>query len=138
MTSNLFSIMLVDDQSAILEGLKRLVESTGIAQVVAAETDGDQAVTTAISKKPDLILLDVSLGRQSGIEVAQRLFERWGDARVLAVSAHADPVYVRGMLNAGASGYMLKDNGPKEMENAITTIMDGGQWLGAGLSPDFA
>lgn len=136
MTSNLFSIMLVDDQSAILEGLKRLVESTGIAQVVAAETDGDQAVTTAISKKPDLILLDVSLGRQSGIEVAQRLFERWGDARVLAVSAHADPVYVRGMLGAGARGYMLKDNGPSELANAITTIMDGGRWLGAGLSPE--
>lgn len=138
MTSNLVSIMLVDDQFAILEGLKKLVESTGIARVVAAETDGDQAVTTAISQKPDLILLDVSLGKQSGIDVAQRLFEGWSDARVLAVSAHADPVYVRGMLNAGASGYMLKDNGPSEMQSAISTIMDGGQWLGAGLTPEFA
>lgn len=138
MTSKLFSIMLVDDQSAILEVLEKLVESTGIARVVAAETDGDRAVTTAISKKPDLILLDVSLGKQSGMDVAQRLFESWCDARVLAVSAHADPVYVRGMLSAGASGYMLKDNGPSEMGSAISTIMDGGQWLGDGLSPDFA
>ena len=138
MTVKQFSIMLVDDQSAILDGLKRLVESTGIARVIAAETDGERALSTAISEKPDLILLDVSLGQQSGIDVARRLCEQWGDARVLAVSAHADPVYVRGMFNAGASGYMLKDNGPSELASAISTIMGGGQWLGDGLSPEFA
>lgn len=134
MSSDLYSIMLVDDQAPILESLKKLVENTGIARVVAAETDGDQAVSTAIRKKPDLILLDVSLGETSGIDVARRLFEQWRDARVLAVSAHADPVYVRGMLGAGASGYMLKDNGPGEIASAISTIMDGGRWLGDGLS----
>ncbi len=133
-----FSIMLVDDQAAILDGLTKLVESTGIARVIAAETDGERALTTAISAKPDLILLDVSLGKQSGIDVARRLFEQWTGARVLAVSAHADPVYVRGMLSAGASGYMLKDKGPAEIANAISTIMNGGQWFGDGLSPEFA
>lgn len=136
MSSDLYSIMLVDDQAPILESLKKLVEGTGIARVVAAETDGDLAVSTAVRKKPDLILLDVSLGKTSGIDVARRLFEQWRDARVLAVSAHADPVYVRGMLGAGASGYMLKDNGPSELASAIMTIMDGGRWFGAGLSPE--
>ena len=136
MSSNLYSIMLVDDQAPILESLKKLVEGTGIARVVAAETDGEQAVTTAVRKKPDLILLDVSLGKTSGIDVTRRLFEQWRDARVLAVSAHADPVYVRGMLGAGASGYMLKDNGPGEIASAISTIMDGGRWLGGGLSAE--
>ena len=134
MSSNLYSIMLVDDQAPILESLQKLVESTGIARVVAAETDGEQALTTAVRKKPDLILLDVSLGKTSGIDVARRLFEQWQDARVLAVSAHADPVYVRGMLGVGASGYMLKDNGPREIASAISTIMDGGRWFGGGLS----
>ncbi len=136
MSSDLYSIMLVDDQAPILESLKKLVEGTGIARVVAAETDGDLAVSTAVRKKPDLILLDVSLGKTSGIDVARRLFEQWRDARVLAVSAHADPVYVRGMLGVGASGYMLKDNGPKEIASAISTIMDGGHWLGGGLSAE--
>ncbi len=136
MSAKTFSIMLVDDQAPILEGLTKLVENTGIARVIAAETDGDRAVSTAISARPDLILLDVSLGRTSGVEVTERLFEQWRDARVLAVSAHADPVYVRGMLGAGASGYMLKDNGPSELASAIMTIMDSGRWLGAGLSPE--
>ncbi len=136
MSAKTVSIMLIDDQAPILEGLTKLVENTGIARVIATETDGDRAVSTAIGAKPDLILLDVSLGRTSGVEVAECLLEHWRDARVLALSAHADPVYVRGMLGAGARGYMLKDNGPSELANAITTIMDGGRWLGAGLSPE--
>lgn len=132
----MFSIMLVDDQPAILAGLATLVESTGIAQVVATETDGDAAIDIAVERKPDLILLDVSLGKVSGVDIARQLKEKWQDARVLAVSAHANSVYVRSMINAGANGYMLKDNGPREMVNAITTIMQGGQWIGEGLSFD--
>lgn len=130
----MISIMLVDDQPAILAGLTTLVESTGIAQVVATETDGDAAISTALTQEPDLILLDVSLGGVSGVDIAHRLFQQWPDARVLAVSAHADSVYVRGMLNAGARGYMLKDRGPEELVDAINVIMDGGQWIGEGLA----
>ncbi len=103
----MLSIMLIDDQPAILAGLSTLVESTGVASVVATETDGDAGIETALEKRPDLILLDVSLGSVSGIEVAKKLFAKWPDARVLAVSAHANSVYVRGMINAGARGYML-------------------------------
>lgn len=130
----MISILLVDDQPAILAGLTTLVESTGIAQVVASETDADAAISTALDERPDLILLDVSLAGTSGVDVARELFQQWPDARVLAVSAHADSVYVRGMLNAGASGYMLKDNGPNELVGAIRTIMGGGQWIGEGLT----
>lgn len=130
----MISIMLIDDQPAIVAGLTTLVEATGIAQVVVTETDGEAAVASAIEHKPDLILLDVSLGESSGVDVARQLFERCKDARVLAVSAHSDSFYVRSMLKAGVDGYMLKDNGPAEIVNAITTIMDGGQWIGSGLS----
>lgn len=131
---HMISVMLVDDQPAILAGLTSLVESTGIARVIATETDGDTAIDIAIEQKPDLILLDVSLGQVSGVDIARKLKQRWQEARVIAVSAHASSVYVRGMINAGASGYMLKDNGPKEIVNAITTVMQGGQWIGEGLS----
>ena len=130
----MYSIMLVDDQPAILDGMTTMVENTGIARVVATETDGKAAVDTAVTEKPDLILLDVSLGGLSGIDVARKLFARWREAKVLAVSAHADSVYVRGMLDAGASGYMLKDNGPNEILGAIETIMEGGRWIGNGLA----
>jgi len=132
----MFSVMLVDDQPAVLAGLVTLVENTGIAQVVATETDGETAISTALEQRPDLILLDVSLGTTSGVDIARKPKRKWQDARLLAVSAHANSVYVRGMINAGASGYMLKDNGPGEILDAIMTIMQGGQWIGTGLSVD--
>jgi DNA-binding NarL/FixJ family response regulator len=133
----MYSVMLIDDQPAILAGMTTLIESSGIAEVVAAETDIDSAISFAVERKPDLILLDVSLGPESGIDVARRLFENWGEARVLAVSAHTNSVYVRGMLKAGASGYMLKENAPVEIEKAISAIMQGGQWIGEGISAAF-
>ena len=134
----MFSIMLVDDQPAILAGMTTLVDDTGIAEVVAAECDGEAAIRTALELRPDLILMDVSLGGVSGADLARRLKAQWPGARLLAMSAHADPVYVRGMMAAGASGYMLKDRGPQEIADAIDTIMGGGRWIGEGLSLDFA
>lgn len=131
----MYSVMLIDDQPAIIAGLKALVEGTGIASVVAAETDSERALATALEHRPDLILLDVSLGSDSGVDIARKLIANWREARVLAVSAHASSVYVRSMIDAGASGYMLKDNGPGEIAEAIDTIMTGGRWIGAGLSP---
>lgn len=127
------TIMLVDDKPAMLSGMATMVENTGIATVIARETDAAAAVVVALDKRPDLILLDVSMGQVSGVDVARDILRQWSGAKVLAVSAHADAIYVRSMLNAGASGYMLKDNGPKEIASAITTIIDGGQWIGAGL-----
>ena len=132
----MFTIMLVDDQPAILAGMTTLVDSTGIAEVIATETDGDAAIKTALESKPDLILLDVSLGSVSGVDIARKLKQKWPQARVLAVSAHPESVYVRGMIAAGANGYMLKDRGPQEIVDAINTIMQGGQWIGEGLSID--
>lgn len=132
----MYSVMLVDDQSAILAGLKTLVEATGIAKVVATENDAVAVLATALAERPDLILLDVSLGQDSGIDVAEQILAQWPQARVLAVSAHANTVYVNGMINAGARGYMLKENGPREIADAIGAIMGGGRWMGAGLNVD--
>lgn len=128
--------MLVDDKPAILAGLTSIVEGTGIARVIATATDGNGAIDVALDKRPDLILLDVSLGKESGVDIARKLKQEWQGVRLLAVSAHASSVYVRSMINAGASGYMLKDNGPHEIFDAITAVMRGEQWIGQGLSLD--
>lgn len=134
----MISVMLVDDQQAILSGLAELIESTGIAKVVAAETDGEAAISSALSLYPDLIMVDVSIPEMSGIDIAKKLVEKWQDVRILAVSAHANSIYVRSMLNAGAQGYMLKDNASSEIKNAMRTVMSGGTWIGEGLSPGLA
>ena len=130
----MISVMLVDDQPAILRGLEELIASTGIAKVVAAETDGGAAIASARTHSPDLVLLDVSLPEINGIDIAKKLLENRKEIRILAVSAHANSIYVRSMLGAGAHGYMLKDNASSEIKIAMRTVMDGGTWIGDGLS----
>ncbi len=130
----MITIMLVDDQPAMLTGMKSLVEDTVTAQVVACVSNPDEVVSTALELRPDLILLDVSLGRVSGIDVARDLLGAWPEARVLAISAHADSIYVRGMLDAGARGYLLKDHLASEVASAIEKVLGGGAWRGAGLA----
>ncbi len=99
-----YSVLLVDDQPAILTGLTAVVEATGLARVVATATNGADAVAKARQHQPDLILLDVSLGNESGIDVTNYLLAQRSSNRILALSAHSSSVYVRGMLRAGVCG----------------------------------
>ena len=128
-----YNALLIDDQQALLKGLTVVVEATGIAQVVATATDGKLGLEQARRLQPDLILLDVSLGNESGIDIARQLIADNPEHRILALSAHSDAIYVRGMLNAGACGYLLKDNVHDEMHGAITAAMSDRQWIGDGL-----
>ena len=126
--------MIVDDQPAIIQGLKSLIDDAGIAQVVKTETDGKSALASAIRYRPDLVLVDVSMPDMNGIEIVRNLKKNWQDVNVLAISAHANDLYVRGMLDAGARGYLLKDHAPNELCSAIDSVMQGNLWIGTGLS----
>lgn len=128
--------MILDDQPAILQGLKELVEKTGLGRVVATETNGHEALVSVQKHHPDLILVDVSMPEMSGIEFARHLKDRREDTKILAVSAYANDVYVRSMFNAGANGYLLKDNVATELVSAVRTIIDGGRWISEGLTED--
>ncbi|MGD8350389.1 MAG: response regulator transcription factor [Gammaproteobacteria bacterium] len=131
----MYRVMLVDDQEGMLLELRAIVEATGLASVVAAETNGSAALESAAMHKPDLVLLDVSLGEDSGVDLAAKLLDEFPQTRILAVSAHANPIYVRGMLKAGASGYLLKDNVHGEIGEAIAAVMSSSacMWVGDGL-----
>lgn len=128
-----YTVLLIDDQPAILTGMTAVVEATGLARVVATASNGADAVAHARQHQPDLIFLDVSLGSESGIDVAASLLAQRATNRILAMSAHTDSVYVRGMLNAGACGYLLKEKVHDEIHSAITTVMSERQWIGDGL-----
>lgn len=128
--------MIVDDQPAILQGLKELVEKSGLGRVVATETNGHDALVSVLKHHPDLIVLDVSMPEMSGIEFARHVKNLRNETKILAVSAYANNVYVRGMFNAGANGYLLKDNVATELVSAVRTVMDGGKWISEGLTED--
>lgn len=128
------SILVVDDQPGMLRGLIELVNDSEVASIVVGETDGEVALANAFEYRPDLIILDVSMPKLSGIEIAKKLRTDWEGVKILAVSAHSNDIYVKSMLAAGASGYLLKDNASNELISAIQAIMNGGSWIGQGLT----
>lgn len=127
------SVMLVDDHPEILAYLSALVESTETARVVATATCGTEALEKAALHRPDIIILDVTLEGMSGFEIARILNQGLADTRILAVSTDASYRYVEGMLNAGATGYLLKKDAYDEAKHAIRVLMNGGMWLSKGV-----
>lgn len=129
----MFSVMLVDDQSEILEYLSALVEGTGIARVVATAKNSSEALAKAESHQPDIIMLDVALGGTAAFEIVREILSVASDSRILAVSYHGSPGFVRRMLNVGARGYLLKEDAPVEVKNAIVALINGEKWFSQGL-----
>ena len=129
----MLSIVLIDDQPAFLDILEMLIKESGVARVVGKFTDGAKALEEIASLAPDAITVDVSMPKMNGIEVTKKLHEVSTNPCVLAVSGYVDGVYVRGMIDAGARGYLMKDNLREELITAIQCITEGGQWYGRGL-----
>lgn len=130
----MIKVMIVDDQPVVINELTHLIEDSWTARVVDTAVDGKAAIPSALKKRPDLILLDVSLPDMNGIEIARELKSAWPEVKILAISAYPDSLYVDSMLDAGALGYLLKDNVQDEQVNAIQSISIGKQWLGKGLN----
>ena len=102
--------------------------------MVGEAEDGRAAVRLALERLPDIVLMDVSMPVMDGIEATRRIATQTRDIRVLGLSMHADAKLVREMLQAGASGYVLKHRADKELAGAIRAVMAGG----THLSPEIA
>lgn len=127
------SILIIDDQPAMILGMQGMLDETGTGRKILSATSGLAGIALAIEHEPDLIILDVSMPEMNGIETAKRLTEACGNINILAVSAYSNELYVNSMLEAGASGYLLKENAFDEIEVAIQVILDGQTWIGRGL-----
>lgn len=122
-------IVLCDDHQIIREGLRSLLEKQPDMSVVGEGVNGLDAIRLAREKKPDIMVLDIGMPELNGIAATRRIFEDSKKIKVLALSMHSDQHFVTEMLEAGASGYMLKDSAFSELANAIRTIMVGGLFI---------
>ena len=130
----MYTVVLVDDQPAILQRLTELICDTGIARVIGTDSNSHTALELILRLRPDLVMVDVSMPSLSGVELTKALKSAWSQALVLAVSAHDDGIYLSNMMAAGASGYLLKDDAGTELPEAIKMLMNGGTWISARMS----
>ena len=133
MTAAPARILIVDDHPLAREGLKAVLASAGF--LVAGEAaSGEEAVDLAQRLSPDVVLMDVRLGPGiDGLEATRRIAALGLSARVLMLTLHDSPAYVREALAAGAAGYVLKDTGIDDLRAAIAQVLAGQTAIPIGL-----
>jgi DNA-binding NarL/FixJ family response regulator len=127
-------ILLADDHSLILEGVRRLIESH--YQIVGSANNGKALVEVALRLAPDVVVLDVSMPILNGIDAAREIKTALPLTKLVFLSMHANPLYLRKALQAGASGYVLKSGASEELLNAIVAARKGGSYVSPGFGQE--
>ena len=118
-------ILLADDHAILRSGLQMLIKSQPGLEVVGQAADADEAIARAMSLRPDLAILDISMPGGGGVRVAQEITERLPDTRIIALTMHDDQSYLKAMLSAGASGFVVKQSADARLLDAIDMVMRG-------------
>ncbi len=127
-------IILADDHKVLREGLKSLLNQEKDIQVIGEADDGQAVVRLTRKLEPDIVVLDIGMPNMNGIQATQHIVAEVPDTKVLALSMHSDHQFVVKMLQAGASGYMLKDCAFEELVSAVRDIAAGKFYLSKDIT----
>jgi two-component system response regulator NreC len=123
------TILLADDHRLLREGLRSLLEEQPDMTVVGEAENGKSAVESAANLMPDIIIMDISMPGLNGIDATQQILLNCPQSKVIALSMHTERRTVVGMINAGASGYLLKDCAFEEVVLAVRAVAANGTYL---------
>ncbi len=127
-------VMIADDHAILRAGLRMLVNAQADMEVVSEAADGEKAVQTARETRPEVALLDLTMPRVGGMKALQEMARDCRETRVLVLTMHDDPAYLRSALAAGASGYLLKRAVDAELLAAIRAVHRGGIFVDPRLA----
>ena len=123
------NILLADDHMLLRQGLATLIEAEPDMHLVAEAADGREAISLACLHMPQVAIIDVSMPGVDGIEATTQIRRQCPAVRVLALTRHADSIYMRRLLRAGASGYVLKRSSAEVLLNAVRAVAAGGTYI---------
>ncbi len=126
-------VLLADDHPIFRAGLRSLLETEPAVKILAEVADGLAAVEAARTKKPDLVVIDVSMPGMNGLEARRRITAEAPGVKVLCLSMHSDRRFVDAALRSGAHGYLLKECALQELVNAIHAVLAGQIYMSPGL-----
>lgn len=127
-------LVLGDDHTLFRQGLRKILEERPDWEIVAEVGDGRQAVRECIALKPDVAVLDVGMPMLNGIDATQQIVRKSPDTKVLVLSMHSDEAYVTRALQAGATGYMLKDSAGQDLIKGIASVAKGQAYFSPAIA----
>jgi DNA-binding NarL/FixJ family response regulator len=119
------NILLADDHNIVRDGIKTLLEDEIGFTIVAEAKTGAEAIEACQDHEIDLIIMDINMPELDGIEATRKIKENFPDIKVLGLTMMDEDQHIRNMIEAGASGYILKSSGKDELVDAITSILNG-------------
>jgi DNA-binding NarL/FixJ family response regulator len=123
------TVLLADDHAILRDGLKTLLEEQPDMRVVGQASDGREAVSAAAQLKPDVVVMDISMPDMNGVEAARRVHAARPETRIVMLSMHGNAEHVYRALEAGATGYLLKESAGAELVSAIRAVHAGRRYL---------
>jgi DNA-binding NarL/FixJ family response regulator len=136
--TNPLRVLLVDDHPLVRAGIRRVLETHPGLTVVGEATDGADALRLIESLHPEIVVLDLAMPDVDGLEVLDRLRRRSKTLRILVLTMHAQPEYVRRAIEAGADGYLLQESAVQELLIAIDTVREGRPYYSPGVEAELA
>ena len=125
----MISVLIVDDHILIREVIKTFLETTPDIQVVATAENGIESVTATRQHRPDVVIMDISMPYMDGLEATRQILNDFPNTRVVMLSSHDNPVYIRNALEAGAKGYIVKDEITNELIEAVRSLYHGRRYF---------
>jgi two-component system, NarL family, response regulator DesR len=129
-------VLIAEDQAMVLGALGALIDIEPDLEVVGQAASGSEALQAALSLRPDVLVTDIEMPGLSGLELAAELHRRGSSARVIILTTFARPGYLRRALDAGASGYLLKDAPSHRLADAIRRVHGGGRAVDPELAAE--
>jgi two-component system response regulator DesR len=132
----MIKVVVAEDQAMVLGALAALLETAGDIEVVGRAQDGDDALAIVREKRPDVLLTDIEMPRMTGLELAAAVKREALPTRVIILTTFARGGYLRRALEAGASGYLLKDSPAEQLANAVRRVKAGGRVVDPELAAE--
>ena len=128
------SVLLAEDHTLVRKGLRALLEDHTEIEVIAEADEGRQAVRMVEQTRPDVVLMDFSMPGLNGLEATRQIKQRLPEIKVLVLTRHKNQEYIDRVLEAGASGYIIKKSAPEELVLAIQAVHRGDSYLDPAIS----
>ncbi|MFH1691520.1 MAG: response regulator transcription factor [Candidatus Omnitrophota bacterium] len=130
----LYKILIADDHDIIREGIKNILQKTGEYEIVGQACDGQEALEKVAELKPDILLLDITMPKKSGLEILNQVTRLSPQTKIVIISVHKADAYVMQALKSGVKGYLNKENAADDLLPALRKVTAGQVYLSAEIS----